>query len=60
MIWVLNFGVQIRIILKIVGVIIDKNLNDNIIKINKIEYKIIILKIIIDAKIINIINVYSS
>ncbi|KAH0458116.1 hypothetical protein IEQ34_013431 [Dendrobium chrysotoxum] len=40
-------------------VIIDKSLKDNIMKINKIEYKIIALKIVVDAKIINIISTYA-
>ncbi|PKU68951.1 ataxia telangiectasia mutated family protein [Dendrobium catenatum] len=42
-----------------VGVIIDKSLKDNVIKINRIGDRIIALKIVVDDKIVNIISAYA-
>ncbi|KAH0470061.1 hypothetical protein IEQ34_001619 [Dendrobium chrysotoxum] len=42
-----------------VGVIIDKSLKDNVININRIGDRIMALKIVVDAKIINIISAYA-
>ena len=42
-----------------VGVIIDKSLKDNVVEINRIDDRIIALKIVVDTKIINVISVYA-
>ena len=42
-----------------VGVIIDKSLKDNVIKINRIGDRILALKIVVDDKIVNIISAYA-
>ena len=42
-----------------VGVILDKSLKDNVVEINRIGDRIIALKIVVDAKIINVISAYA-
>lgn len=48
-VYILNCGIHVGVVRNDIDVIINKNLKDNTMKINKIEDRMIILKIVIDA-----------
>ena len=56
---VLNFSTQEKLITKNgVGIIVDKDLNEEVVDVKRIDDRIITIKLVLEKEIINIISAY--